>query len=197
MGDLTESIEKFCSRFGRGGMDLGRISLRVPEPVTFPGQLSTSSELTLLYSSLELNDNPTIGGEFFFEFYSLDKLEQAQYGWRWISIGRNEYTEDPHWNAAWTIFGNRNDDVLIADTGDPGTPVLGSIQKRTFRIADSLAEYIDVISDCMACEEESFGFDTKLEDMSVKPEFLTKIESLITKKLAPKNVDGFMDFFFG
>jgi len=197
MADLTESIEKFCSTFGRGGFDLGSVRIREPKPVKFPDGLATSPELTLFYSCVELNDSPTIGGEFFFELLSLDKLEQAQYGWRWISKGPNEYTEDPKWDAAWTIFGNRSDDVLIADTRNDGTPILGSVQKRTFRIADSLAEFLDTISDCMACEEKSFGFDTKLEDMSVKPEFLSEIKSLITKRLSPQNVEGFMAFFFG
>ena len=197
MADLTAAIERFCAAFGRDDVDFGTLQCREPVPIDFPEEIGVSPELQLFYSRIDLNDNPMVGGELYFGVITLDKLKQALYGWRWIRKGSSAFEEDPNWNKAWTVFGDRNGDALIAHTGLPSTPILGSIQGRSFGVADTLADFLDVLSDCMICEEADFGFDTKLDDMSVKPEFLDAVRARASARLSPDCVDGFMHFFFG
>ena len=154
-----------------------------------------SIELRDFYLKYNLEDTPTICGDFYIEFIPLKRIKDIEEGWKWIKKD-GKLVRDISWNENWVIFAVRNEDILIADIGEEGTPIIGSIQKINFKIADSFIEFFDVLTECIIIEEKTFNGDTRNEDLSFKLEFLEAVKCILENKLSKGNAMNFYNFFF-
>lgn len=196
MNKIDESIQKFVKVFSENEQNMGEFKLNIKtNNDIFIENMKISKELEFLYLNYDLDNTPVIGGDFYIEFVPIRKIEEIHFGWRWIKVG-DKIIEDITWNKNWIIFAMRNEDVLIADVGEEGTPVIGSIQKNNFKISDSLADFLSILTECLILEEKEFNYETRLEDMSYKEEFLKRISDLLLKRLSKENADNFFKFFF-
>jgi len=149
-----------------------------------------SGKIKEFYSSVELVESPTVGGDFYFKILTVDKLEVAQSGW----AGPDDKTLN--WKESFVLFGDRNGDALIFDSAHLSSPVYGSVQKRSYLISPSFSGFLKAIMIGWEIEELEFGGDTREEDMSYKTEFLKRVESRLSVLGDEVDVNGFAKFFF-
>ena len=191
-----DKIEKFINIFQENKQNIGEFKLiEEKKEIDSDIEKKLSIELRDFYLKYNLEDTPTICGDFYIEFIPLKRIKDIEEGWKWIKKD-GKLVRDISWNENWVIFAVRNEDILIADIGEEGTPIIGSMQKRNFKIADSFIEFFDVLTECITIEEEIFNGDTRNEDLSFKLEFLETIKYNLENKLSKGNAMNFYNFFF-
>ena len=191
-----DKIEKFINIFQENKQNIGEFKLiEEKKEIDSDIEKKLSIELRDFYLKYNLEDTPTICGDFYIEFIPLKRIKDIEEGWKWIKKD-GKLVRDISWNENWVIFAVRNEDILIADIGEEGTPIIGSMQKRNFKIADSFIEFFDVLTECITIEEKIFNGDTRNEDLSFKLEFLETIKYNLENKLSKGNAMNFYNFFF-
>jgi hypothetical protein len=192
--DLKASLTKFVEIFHQSQENLGNVEILEP-PIKIQPPFPLNSELVEYFSILRL-DEPIIGGQFHLTLVSLDQLETAQQGWRWIRTKTGTLEEDNvHWNKKWTIIADRHGDVICVNFENNN--VFGSIQKRNFFITECLSNFFETLADCMEIESQKYQNNTMDDDFNPLPDFLDDIKSLTLNKLGDEGSTGFMKFFFG
>jgi hypothetical protein len=186
-------LEEFSERFSKSNQSLGNLSVRDVPYILDKSALSfrVSGNIEQFYSWFEMEDAPTIGGDFFLQIFSFDELEKAQDGW----AGPDD--EEIHWKQSYVVFGDRSGDALVFDSAQSNPEIYGSIQKRSFLVAESLAGLLEALIVGIKIEEDEFDGDTRGEDMSLKEDFVRRVEGAISTLTSGVNPDGFMRFFFG
>lgn len=190
---LNLALQGFVQRFKNSDQAMGLIELSQEVIEVNVKNITISGQLEFFYKHIILKDKPTLGGDFYMQFYELHQLEEALVGWRWIDTQHNE---DLNWNAEYTIFAERNGDVLFCDCSLEQCPVYGSIQKENYKIADSLESYFNVINIVIDIEENEFNNETVDDDFNFMPGYLLSIKNKISNILGGENVKNFMKFYF-
>jgi len=186
--DLKIELKKFKDTFGRKGADIGDLN--------FNENSKKSNQLDLFYETLLFDKILTIGGEFFINFIPYSSLAKAQEGWYNIQTRDNNWiTDDKQWNKDWVVFANRNDDAIYCNNID--NCVYGTIDKvEHYKLGNSIAQFIHVLTECMKLEQEKYGFETVNDDEQIKSEFLDDVYSILYRFSDIQIADSFMAFFF-
>ncbi|MEE4892280.1 hypothetical protein V2K64_26335 [Pseudomonas alliivorans] len=190
---MNENILKnFAERFNKSEQSTGKIFFRDTPKEIVNGSLSLmlSGEVEQFYTQLEMEDNPTIGGDFFLQIFMINQLEKAQDGWS----GPDDETLP--WMNSFVVFADRNGDALVFDSAQKNPSIYGSIQKRSFLIASSMNIFLEALLLAIEVEEDAFNGDTREDDMSFKKVFIERVENSVSGLNSGFNVDGFMKFFF-
>ncbi|CAM3555705.1 hypothetical protein BZK31_26625 [Pseudomonas floridensis] len=190
---MNEKILKnFAERFNKSEQSTGKIFFRDTPKEIVNGSLSLmlSGEVEQFYTQLEMEDNPTIGGDFFLQIFMINQLEKAQDGWS----GPDDETLP--WMNSFVVFADRNGDALVFDSAQKNPSIYGSIQKRSFLIASSMNIFLEALLLAIEVEEDAFNGDTREDDMSFKKVFIERVENSVSGLNSGFNVDGFMKFFF-
>lgn len=114
-----------------------------PKLEKWPIQLKTSMEVEYFFENYNPINVRFETGFCPLEIFSIDKIEKAQIGYKWINKN-GELTPNPKWNSNLIII---MDDLgggkpIIAKIDEPGTPVYASYDiKEPFKVADSLPEF--------------------------------------------------------
>lgn len=138
-----------------------------------------------------------VGGEMLLMLFTLDELERAQHGWRWIRDKDGPVTDNPQWNPHWIIIADRDGDAIFVDDSTAEGEVWGSIMQRNFPISKDLASFFQVMAEAIPVEADTFGYDVLLDDCSPDPCFLDAVHASAVRNLGPDRAAGFMKFFFG
>jgi len=185
-------IKEFAARFNRSEQSLGRLDyVETLIALADSNLLPAGSDIMQFYRHVVLDDSPTLGGDFFLQFFTFDELADAQAGW----TGPDD--ETLAWKQSFVRVADRNGDALMVDAAQPQSPVYGSVQHRSFPVAASLSALLGALSIGIDIEEVAFGGDTRDDDMDFKPAFLARVEAAIAEAGKGVNVAGFMKFFFG
>ncbi|MEE4732785.1 hypothetical protein V2K24_14045 [Pseudomonas alliivorans] len=184
-------LKKFAERFNKSEQSTGKIFFRDTPKKIANGSLSLmlSGEVEQFYTQLEIEDNPTIGGDFFLQIFMINQLEKAQDGWT------NPDDETLPWMNSFVVFAVRNGDALVFDSAKKNPSIYGSIQKRSFLIASSMNIFLEALLLAIEVEEDAFNGDTREDDMSFKKVFIERVEKSVSGLNSGFNVDGFMKFF--
>ncbi|MEE5154850.1 hypothetical protein V2J87_26245 [Pseudomonas alliivorans] len=185
-------LKNFAERFNKSEQSTGKIFFRDTPKEIVNGSLSLmlSGEVEQFYTQLEMEDNPTIGGDFFLQIFMINQLEKAQDGWS----GPDDETLP--WMNSFVVFADRNGDALVFDSAQKNPSIYGSIQKRSFLIASSMNIFLEALLLAIEVEEDAFNGDTREDDMSFKKVFIERVENSVSGLNSGFNVDGFMKFFF-
>ncbi|EOC1340675.1 hypothetical protein ACI09V_004314 [Cronobacter dublinensis] len=149
--------------------------------------VSLRGELDFFYHHLTLKDKPTLDGVFFMHFIEPSELKNILSGWN---------TDDNTWSETYVIFAERNGDVLFCDTTYDACTVYGSIQKRNFIIANSLASFLDALNSAIDVERDEYNGEVFDDDFNVEAGFIDDVKNTLSKNLDEKEIEGFMRFFF-
>jgi len=190
--DMENVIREFVARFNRSEQSMGRIDyVETPIALADSNLLPAGSDIRQFYQHVVLDDSPTLGGDFFLQFFTVDELADAQSGW----TGPDDETWP--WKQSFVRVADRSGDALVVDAAQPQSPVYGSIQHYSFPVAASFTALLGALSIGIDIEEVEFGGDTRDDDMGFKPAFLARVEAAVTDAGEDVNVAGFMKFFFG
>lgn len=188
----NDLIKEFAARFNRSKQSMGTIDyVEMPIALADSNLLPAGSDIRRFYRHVVLDDSPTLGGDFFLQFFAFDELPDAQAGW----TGPDD--ETLAWKQSFVRIADRSGDALVVDAAQPQSPVYGSIQQRSFLVAASFSALLGALAIGMDIEEIEFGGDTREDDMDFKPAFLARVEAAIAEAGEGVNVAGFMKFFFG
>lgn len=192
---LLSSLTNFVDIFQRSPANFGEISIS-SKPRKFEIDIPLGKTLQEYYSSINFTGKPQVGGRFLLFLFKPEELLGAQYGWRWEKTLNGSIVEDTKtWNAFWVVIGDRNGDALFIDTNSER--IYGSIQKINFLIADTLAQFFDILAEGINIEMEKYDFEVLDDDMNLIPNFLKDVQLAASDKLSPEASEGFMKFFFG
>ncbi|POC81520.1 MULTISPECIES: hypothetical protein [Pseudomonas syringae group] len=188
-----EILKKFAKRFNESEQSSGKISFRdAPKKLATDSlPFTLSGEVEEFYAHLEMEDDPTIGGDLFFQIFMIDQLEQAQDGWS----GPDD--ESLPWLQSFVVFADRSGDALVFDSAQENPSIYGSIQNRSFLIADSMGVFLEALLIAIEIEEDKFDGDTREDDMSFKEDFIDCVQTMISGAASKLDTNGFMKFFFG
>jgi hypothetical protein len=193
--NLKLVLAEFVKTFQRQETNFGIIDI-YPRPFSVNEPFPIGSALIEYFSTLQLKDRVMIGGQFHLGLYALSELERQQDGWLWDRDRLGNVVEDTkYWKRTWVVIGDRSDDALFVDINDG--KVFGSIQKRNFFIANTLADFFMVLTEGIKIEIDKFFYETCDEDFNPKPEFLLDVEDVAKDKLGVEGAQAFMKYFFG
>lgn len=192
---LDTVLKNFADAFATGSENSGTVEYRAPVPIVEPIQLGDI--LKDYYARLRLDDNPMVGGALLLILFSLDQVERAQHGWRWIRDKSGTVTDNPNWDKHWIIIADRHGDAIFVDDSTDEGVVFGSIMQRNFKIADDLASFFQVMAEAMTLEINTFAYDVRDDDFNFYPSFLDAVNAIALRVLGPDGAAGFMKFFFG
>lgn len=192
---LDTALKSFADAFAAGSKSLGILEYRAPQPFTEP--IPLGPVLKDYFARLRMSDTPQVGGELQLTLFTLDDLEAAQHGWRWVRNKGGPVTENPNWNKHWLVIADRNGDAIVVDDSTVGGTVSGHIGSRNFRIADDLASFFEVMAEAMMLESATFNYDVLDQDFNQTPNFLNAVSAIALRVLGPEGEAGFMEFFFG
>ncbi|WP_122422041.1 hypothetical protein [Pseudomonas viridiflava] len=189
---MNKLLKEFADRFTRSDQSMGQIFYNDPSSASAdePLPFSLNGEIELFYRHLKMAGDPTVGGDFYIQFFTIDQLTSAQDGW----LGPDN--ESFGWKKSFIVFADRNGDALVFDSATEEPEIYGSIQKRSFKIADSLFIFLRALIIGINIEEDEFNGDTREDDMSPKQVFINRLESEISKVGNALDVKGFMRFYF-
>ena len=191
---LDTALKEFATSFAAGTVNMGTVEYRAPEPIVEPFPLGAI--LKEYYSRLRMSEKPHLGGEFHLMLFTLEQLERAQHGWRWVSDKGGPARENPNWNKHWIIIADRDGDAIFVDDSTAEGAVFGSIMQRNFAIAKDLASFFDVMAEAMTLERSTFNYDVRDDDFNFYPHFLDEVNAIALRVLGPDGAAGFMKFFF-
>lgn len=192
---LDTALKNFADAFAAGSQSLGTLEYHAPQPFVEPIPLGLV--LKDYYARLRMSDTPQVGGELLLMLFTLDDLATAQHGWRWIRKNNGPVIDDPNWNKHWIVIADRNGDAIVVDDSTASGMVRGHIGPRSFKIADDLASFFEVMAEAMMLEASTFNYDVLDAEFNQTPEFLAAVSAIALRVLGPDGEVGFMDFFFG
>ncbi|OPK10123.1 hypothetical protein [Pseudomonas sp. VI4.1] len=133
------------------------------------------------------------------KFVSLDALEKAQIGYKWINgDGGKKINQD--WNENYVVF---MDDLgggkpIVALTDIENTPIFASYGPvAPFQIADSLAEFLSALAKLIEVVYGEFNIFDISDDDGVNPSFVARLDVEIAPILGERNYQNFFDYFYG
>ncbi|MBF7142723.1 MULTISPECIES: hypothetical protein [Pseudomonas] len=185
-------LESLVQRFSTSEQSLGRLALRTNplKGLELSPFGKFSGDIEQFYSQLEIDRHTMIGGDFSLQLFSLEELEGAQSGWS----GSND--EGLLWRERFVVFADRNGDALVFESAQENPFVYGSIQQRSFYIAQSMTVFLQALLAGIEIEEDEFCMDTREEDMEFKKSFIDRVQSRVSAMEPDLSTKGFMRFFF-
>ncbi len=191
---LDTALADFATAFAAGSDNFGAVEFRSPEPVVEPIPLGPI--LRHYYARLRLIDKPMVAGALHLGLFTLDQLETAQHGWRWVRDKGGPVTDNPTWNKHWIIIADRHGDAICVDDSTLDGVVWGSIMQRNFKIADDLGSFFQVMAQAITLESITFAYDVHDDDFNVYPNFLDAVHAVAVRVLGSEGAVGFKKFFF-
>lgn len=84
-------------------------------------------------------------------FTPIEKLERRQEGFSSFSTDSGKTLQpDPTWNRQWTVFADVNDNPIVADAGESGTPIWAAIEAVDYEaVAPSLESFFLMLTEMM------------------------------------------------
>lgn len=84
-------------------------------------------------------------------FTPIEQLERRQEGFSSFSTDSGKTMQpDPTWNQQWTVFADVNDNPIVADAGEAGTPVWAAIEAVDYEaVAPSLESFFRMLTEMM------------------------------------------------
>ena len=186
---IDNVLRKFVEIFKNSNKSMGVMRYSDDRLTGDKINLPLTGEVLYFYDHVILEDKPTFGGGLFLQFIEKNELKNILSGWK----NPNEMLG---WSDDYIIFSERNGDVLFCDSSDNKSPVYGSVQKKMYKLTDSLSDFLIIYSKLVELEEIDFGSDTTDDYFNYKPEYLSKIKDELNKNLPSDLVDNFMYFFF-
>lgn len=193
--DINKAIEKFAYSVMRFDKKFGVIALQPVAAIDPPFVLGKT--LTVWFERMELRDKPETGGSMALKLFPLEMLVGALSGWRWIRDKSGKQVENESWPKSWVIIADRDGDAVIVDSDSADGIVHGSIQMRSFAMADSLASFLVAVAACMDIEREKFDYEVMDEDFNLIDPYLVDVRAVVEAELGKDNTPGFLKFFFG
>ena len=113
---------------------------------------------------------------------TLEELERRQEGFATFSTDQGKTMQpDPAWNGQWTVFADVNDNPIVADTGQAGTPVLAAIEAVDYEvIAPSLADFFLMLTEAMELTASLQAQRPTSDDIEEWITFRTEVEAPAT-----------------
>jgi hypothetical protein len=114
----------------------------------------------------------------------LEELERRQEGFATFSTDQGQTMQpDPAWNEQWTVFADVNDNPIVADAGQAGTPVLAAIEAVDYEvIAPSLADFFLMLTEAMELTASLQEQQPTSDDIEAWITFRTEVEAPATLK---------------
>lgn len=173
-------------------------------PDTFQQQWSdtipSSSELDYYLRHYEPSDVVVETGFAPLVLWSIDQLQQALIGYRWVGMSE-PFAESDTWRADFVIIA---DDIgkgnpIIAATSEKGTPVYAGYDVgEPFLIASTLADFVVALALLIEIVYGSFEiFEITDDDSIVLPEFEKQLKTAIEPILGADLFANFYDYFYG
>lgn len=182
----------FVTAFNAWPDSLGELRLHaVAADMQAVAEVPKAGLMRSYFQWIDLSDRPMIGSDFMLTLYGPEDLPRAQQGWQ------STRDEDPAWGwkPGFTVFADRNGDVLVYDRLDEHSAIFGSIQKRSFKVAASILALIAGLQAGIAVQLLEFDGETVDEQENPAPAFLARVREAISE-VGGVDVDGFMKFFF-
>jgi hypothetical protein len=189
---LFDAVARFAEEFNNEEKNFGTIVIRSEERAVLDYFL-IDSELREFYAKAEF-DELIIGNNFFLEIAALNQIARFQEGWEGMDHIKLVSDKD---DKSWIVFGDRNGDAIFSKSEDVKSPVFGSIQQvDEFQLSSSLESFLDILTKCLIMERDEFGYETKLEDYTVKSNFIERIRMIVQEYETAKIANDFVGFFF-
>ena len=147
-------------------------------------------EVLYFYEHTILIENPAFGGELYIQVIEEKNLKSILSGWL-VDEGDSNWTDD------YVIFSVRDGDVLFCDLSDNKSPVYGSIQKRNYKISDSLSVFLRTYSRVICIGMDYFNGDLTDDDFNFNPNYINMVRTELDKNLPEELAKNFLYFFFG
>lgn len=192
---LETALHDFAEAFAGGSKNIGMVELRAPLAIAEP--IPLGPVLKDYYARLRMSEKPQVGGALYLALFTLDQLERAQHGWRWVTDKDGTVKEEPGWNKHWVVVADRHGDAIIVDDSRPGGTVFGNIGSVNFKIADDLASFFQAMAQAMVIEVKTFDYEVYDDDFNPEPAFLDAMRAVALRELGAEGETGFMKFFFG
>lgn len=192
MDESLQAFERFVAQFNAWPDALGHLTFNAA-PANLPAiaEMPQAGLMRRYFEHIDLSADPMIGADFGLELYGPLRLEKAQQGWHVTG------SEDAAWGwkEGFTVFADRNGDVLVYDRHDACSAIYGSIQKRSFKVASDIVSLLNALQAGIKVQLQEFNDETLDDDMSPKPAFLDRVRNVVGS-VEGADVDGFMKFFF-
>ncbi|MCC8376498.1 hypothetical protein J8V17_21640 [Photorhabdus bodei] len=168
----------------------------------WPNSIEHSEEIDFFLNKFEPINIKIETGITPITFIEIGKIEQAQYGYRWIKDSES-ILDNPKWSKNHLVF---MDDFgggkpIIAITDIKGTPIYANYDVgEPFKIADSLADFFLSIAKLIEIVYGKFnifyiGDDN--DDDELSSEFIDMITKEIKPIIGSNNFESFFDYFYG
>lgn len=192
---LDTALKNFADAFAAGSENIGAVHYQAPQPIIEP--IPLGSILKDYYGRLCMTGRPQVGGTLYLALFTLDQLERAQHGWRWIRDKDGPATENPDWDPHWVVIADRDGDAIVVDDSTAAGTVFGNIGSKNFLVAEDIASFFQVMADAITLEAVTFDYDVCDDDFNNYPQFLDAIRGIARRALGPDGEVGFMKFFYG
>lgn len=166
----------------------------------WPENIPSSVELDIYMGHYQPHDVLVETGFAPILFWSVDQLQQALIGYRWV--GKSEPFEEsdtwpPHWVIIADDLGKGN--PILVDTNQEGTPVYAGYDAgEPFLIASNLADFFVAMSTLIEVVYGLFEiFEITDDDSVVLPEFDARLKAAIEPILGAELFVHFYDYFYG
>jgi len=192
MDHRLKVFESFVAQFNTWPGSLGHLKFNeTPANVSAIAEVPKSGVMRDYFERIDFSARPMIGADFSLQLYGPQNLAKAQQGWHTTE------KEDPAWGwkDSFTVFADRNGDVLVFDRCDEHSPIFGSIQKRSFKVATDILALMGALQAGIAVQVQEFNDETIDEEQNYKPAFLHRVREVVGT-VAGVDVNGFMKFFF-
>jgi hypothetical protein len=122
----------------------------------------------------------------------LEELERRQEGFATFSTDQGRTMKpNPAWNEQWTVFADVNDNPIVADAGQAGTPVLAAIEAVDYEvIAPSLADFFLMLTAAMEVTALLRAQRPTSDDIEEWITFRTEVEAPATLKRLEEVVEN-------
>lgn len=187
--NIDNALREFVKTFQNSSKSMGVMKYSQEELTKENINPPLNGEILYFYNHVILEDKPTFGGDFFLQFIERDELKSILSGWA-VPGDRLGWSDD------YIIFSERNGDVLFCDSSDNESPVYGSVQKKNYKLTNSLSDFLIIYSRLINLEEVDFAGNTTDDDFNYKPEYLSKVKEELNNSISSELVDDFMYFFF-
>lgn len=192
---LDFALQKFVEAFKLSALSSGGLSMTEARSIQPP--LGLGEALTEYFSRLDFQQQPQVGGAMLMMLFDMDELPGAQSGWRFIRKPDGSVAQDRSWPESLVVIADRNGDAIAVDSASPQGVVYGCIQRRTVRIAGSLAQFLTCVAELLDIEREVFSYECKTEDFEFRPDFLALARAVAARRLGEVDGPAFLGFYFG
>ncbi|MBP1035044.1 hypothetical protein J8631_05675 [Serratia fonticola] len=165
----------------------------------WPNGLACSKELEYFFNNYDPRNVKIETGFTPIKFFSMDVLEKAQYGYKWIKSSTS-VSVNPSWPDDYVVF---MDDVgggkpIIAVTTHLGTSIYANYDVGVpFKIADSLSDYLFSLAKLIEIVYGEFNIFDIADDNGLNNAFVKRLKEDIEPVIGVDNFNGFLDYFYG